>query len=63
MFESREPKNQMPPMPRVGPERRRGVERRRHDERREMIRFEPGKAHRRSGKDRRSNAWAKDNSR
>jgi hypothetical protein len=36
-----------------GPERRKNVERRQGEDRREMIRFEPDKEDRRSGKDRR----------
>ena len=41
-----------------GPERRRNVERRQGHDRREMIRFEPEKEDRRSGKDRRKHhAW------
>jgi len=36
-----------------GPERRSGKERRQNHDRREMIRFEPDKGDRRSGKDRR----------
>lgn len=36
-----------------GPERRSGKERRQNSDRRDMIRFEPGKGDRRSGKDRR----------
>jgi hypothetical protein len=36
-----------------GPERRKNVERRTGSDRREMIRFEPDKEDRRSGKDRR----------
>lgn len=57
MFESREPKERMPPMPRVGPERRTGNVRRKRDERRELIRFEPAKFDRRSGHDRRRASW------
>ena len=45
-----------PRKPYLGPERRRG-ERRKSGERREMIRFEPGKEDRRSGKDRRHTGW------
>ena len=45
------------PQPYLGPERRRGGERRKGADRREMIRFEPGKDDRRSGKDRRRNQW------
>ena len=42
----------------VGPERRKNVERRQSHDRREMIRFEPDKADRRCGKDRRkAAAW------
>jgi hypothetical protein len=41
-----------------GPERRKNVERRQGHDRREMIRFEPDKEDRRSGKDRRKqHAW------
>ena len=44
----------------VGPERRKNVERRQSQDRREMIRFEPDKEDRRSGKDRRKQAaWGK----
>ena len=57
MFEARDPKNSMPPMPRVGPERRQGVERRKRAERRDMVRFEPAKQERRSGHDRRRATW------
>ena len=39
-----------------GPERRKNVERRKGEDRREMIRFEPDKDDRRSGKDRRKAA-------
>ena len=43
-----------------GPERRINVERRQGHDRREMIRFEPDKEDRRSGKDRRKQAaWGK----
>ncbi len=40
------------------PERRRGTERRQQGDRREMIRFEPGKSDRRSGRDRRKDNWS-----
>jgi len=44
----------------VGPERRKNVERRQSQDRREMIRFEPDKEDRRSGKDRRKQeGWGK----
>lgn len=44
----------------LGPERRMNVERRQGHDRREMIRFEPDKEDRRSGKDRRKQAaWGK----
>lgn len=39
--------------PYSGPERRSGKERRQNSDRRDMIRFEPDKGDRRSGKDRR----------
>lgn len=42
-----------PPEPYKGPERRKVADRRQGNERREMIRFEPDKDDRRSGKDRR----------
>lgn len=57
MFESRDPKNSIPPMPYLGPERRKGGERRKREDRREMIRFEPAKTDRRSGHDRRRGNW------
>jgi len=44
----------------MGPERRKNVERRQSQDRREMIRFEPDKEDRRSGKDRRKqDGWGK----
>jgi len=44
----------------VGPERRKNMERRQGHDRREMIRFEPDKEDRRSGKDRRKQeGWGK----
>jgi len=44
----------------MGPERRKNVERRQNQDRREMIRFEPDKEDRRSGKDRRKqDGWGK----
>ena len=46
-----------PRQPYRGPERRLGGERRKCADRRDMIRFEPGKDDRRSGKDRRRNQW------
>lgn len=47
-------------MPYLGPERRINVERRQGHDRREMIRFEPDKEDRRSGKDRRKQGgWGK----
>ena len=57
MFESREPKDRMPPMPRTGPERRTGKVRRKREDRRELIRYEPEKQERRSGQDRRCASW------
>jgi hypothetical protein len=42
-----------PEQPYKGPERRKGGDRRKVNDRREMIRFEPEKEDRRSGKDRR----------
>lgn len=42
-----------PPTPYRGPERRKGGDRRLGNDRREMVRFEPEKQDRRSGKDRR----------
>ena len=42
-----------PPEPYRGPERRKGGDRRQGHDRRDMIRFEPTKDDRRSGKDRR----------
>ncbi|RZA22235.1 MAG: hypothetical protein EOP93_00715 [Lysobacteraceae bacterium] len=57
MFQSRDPKFSIPPMPYAGPERRKGNERRKRDDRREMIRFELAKADRRGGKERRSGNW------
>lgn len=42
-----------PEQPYKGPERRKGGDRRQVNDRREMIRFEPEKDDRRSGKDRR----------
>ena len=51
-------------MPYLGPERRINVERRQGHDRREMIRFEPDKEDRRSGKDRRKQAaWGRSASR
>ena len=48
----------------VGPERRKNMERRQGHDRREMIRFEPDKEDRRSGKDRRKqDGWGKPASR
>lgn len=63
MFESREPKQRMPPMPRIGPERRTGNVRRKREDRRELIRFEPAKQERRSGQDRRRASWDRASSR
>ena len=50
--------------PYYGPERRRGEERRVGHDRRDLIRFEPDKDDRRSGKDRRKqDGWGKISSR